>query len=93
MNCIKFNDKNLLTSITQKQIESYLATNGWSFKHKIPHLSVSVWRKEDAELIVPGSLHFADYPQRIADILVTLGTMNKKPLCEVFTEITEEAKR
>ncbi len=75
-----------LSSLKPQDVELYLQISGWSREQYIPD-KISIWIKEQAEILLPLSIKFGDYFKRIEDILNILELVEKRSVSEIYNDM------
>lgn len=83
-------DRAELQQISPDDIARYLSAAGWteagSFRQR-----ATIWRlaEREAEVLVPLSTEFRDYPQRTYDVVRALADLESRPESEVLRSLTD----
>jgi hypothetical protein len=83
--------KHYVEAITCERLVDYLRANGWKQTAVIEEGEVVVYRhrkKPNADILVPLTKKYADYLHRIADAIVTVGDVEKRPFWEVYMDMS-----
>ncbi|EUC21454.1 hypothetical protein [Paraburkholderia hospita] len=80
-----------LADITPDQLAAYLTLRGWSNDGSVGALA-SIWhrpepRQEDAEVLLPTSLHAKDFRDRLFDAVDALGAYERRSPVDVIADV------
>ena len=84
---MKYNEisKNTLANLKPQHIRMYLNSQGWT---KAYHESkFDIYRKDDAEILVPAHQELRDYLYRMEDMLDILSDMEERPFSSIISSI------
>jgi hypothetical protein len=82
--------KEYVEAISPDKLTGYLESHGWKQTAVIEENEVVVYRhpsRPEADVLVPLTRKYADYLNRVADAIVTVGTVEQRPFWEVYMDM------
>ena len=79
-------DIDMINKIAPLHCTSYLKEHGWQEDEHIEN-KASIWKKDEAEVMVPLKTELADYQLRIGDLLNALQKLEKRTLEAIITNL------
>ncbi|MEN9609838.1 MAG: hypothetical protein RLZZ628_652 [Bacteroidota bacterium] len=80
-----------ITTIKFTALQAYLRNTGWE-RIAVPKPSIALFHKtigqELYEIILPLSKHFADYIERIADVLEVISVAEQREIHQILTDLS-----
>ncbi|MFC4313014.1 hypothetical protein ACFPN2_28280 [Steroidobacter flavus] len=81
-------DRALLAALRPSELAAYLRSQGWQEADTIHADSWALFTCEDAEIALPLTDRFRDYPQRVADVLRTLEIVEGRDQLQILADLS-----
>jgi hypothetical protein len=83
--------KEYVDAISPEKLVRYLEAHGWNQTTEIEKDEVVVYRhptQPEADILVPLTRKYADYLNRVADAISTVGAVEERPYWEVYMDMS-----